>query len=75
MLGKLYYTQILGYNEGSVRLYCLLSSQSMTMTLQFKTRHYNGIFLRELTSVYSFAIAKSVLTSVSASVYYFSSFV
>ena len=58
------------------------------MTLQFKTRHCNGIILRglkrdivmvsycvDLTSVYSFTIDKFVLTSVSASIYYFSYFV
>ena len=48
------------------------------MTLQFKTRHCNGILLRGfIVKVYSFTIGKFVLTSVStsASVYYFSCFI
>ena len=39
------------------------------MTLQFKMRHYNGILLRDLTSVCSFTIGTFVLASVSANVY------
>ena len=45
------------------------------MTLQFKMRHCNGILLRDLTLVYGITVGKIELTSVSASVYYFSSFV
>ena len=45
------------------------------MTLEFKIRHSNGNLLQDLTLVYVITVGKIELTSVSASVYYFRSFV
>ena len=44
------------------------------MTLQFKTKHCDGILLHGFDIIYDFTIGKFIPTSVPASIYYFNYF-